>query len=107
MRSRSTGWATGISPGPADESGQAVTFVVDNDNPGLFTVQPAVAPDGTLTYKPKLIAVGTAKRDDSRGRQRRYGERWERLERGSNVRDHDHLTVTPNVVRKYAARCGS
>ena len=55
-----TGWATGISPGPADESGQAVTFVVANDNPGLFTVQPAVAPDGTLTYKPKLITVGTA-----------------------------------------------
>jgi hypothetical protein len=49
-----------ISPGPADESAQAVTFVVGNDNPELFTVQPAVAPNGTLTYKPKLLAIGTA-----------------------------------------------
>jgi hypothetical protein len=56
-----SGWATGISPGPADESAQAVTFVVDNDNPSLFAVQPAIAPDGTLSYKPKLLAIGTAK----------------------------------------------
>ena len=55
------GWATGISSGPVDESAQTVTFVVDNDNPGLFAVQPALAPNGTLTYKPKLLALGTAK----------------------------------------------
>ena len=60
VRSRS-GLGNRISSGPVDESGQAVTFVVDNDNPGLFTVQPALAPDGTLTYKPKLITLGTAK----------------------------------------------
>src|SRR6185437_15100508 len=46
------GWASSISPGPADESGQQVHFVVTVDNPGLFSVQPAVAPDGTLTYTP-------------------------------------------------------
>ena len=54
------GWATGISPGPADESSQNVTFVVTVSNPGLFAVQPAVAPDGTLTYRPKLLGLGTA-----------------------------------------------
>lgn len=30
------------------------------DNPGLFAVQPAVAPDGTLTYTPNLLALGVA-----------------------------------------------
>jgi hypothetical protein len=54
------GWATGISPGPADESSQNVTFIVTVSNPGLFAVQPAVASDGTLTYKPKPLGLGTA-----------------------------------------------
>jgi hypothetical protein len=54
------GWATGISPGPPDESSQSVSFTVTNNNPGLFAVQPTVAPNGTLTYTPTLLAVGTA-----------------------------------------------
>ncbi|HYB96876.1 MAG TPA: Ig-like domain-containing protein, partial [Vicinamibacterales bacterium] len=41
------GWATGISAGPPDESGQSVSFVVTHDNPGLFSAQPAIAPNGT------------------------------------------------------------
>lgn len=55
-----SGWATGISPGPANESSQGVSFVVTTSNPGLFVVQPAVSPDGTLTYTPKLLGLGTA-----------------------------------------------
>ncbi|MGH3132361.1 MAG: hypothetical protein ACRDNY_01210 [Gaiellaceae bacterium] len=55
-----SGWATGITPGPANESSQAVTFVVTTNNPGLFAVQPAVAPDGTLTYTPRLLGLGVA-----------------------------------------------
>ena len=55
-----SGWATGITPGPADESSQNVTFIVTVSNPGLFAVQPAVAPDGTLTYRPKLLGLGAA-----------------------------------------------
>jgi hypothetical protein len=54
------GWATGIAPGPANESGQTVSFTVTNDNPGLFSVQPAVAPNGTLTYTPAVLALGSA-----------------------------------------------
>ncbi len=55
------GWATGISAGPADESGQAVTFAVTgNTNIGLFAAQPAVGPDGTLTYTSKPHAHGSA-----------------------------------------------
>ncbi len=52
-------WATNISPGPADEATQAVTFAVSNDNPALFSVQPAMAANGTLTYAivPSLTGV--------------------------------------------------
>jgi large repetitive protein len=53
-------WATGITPGPANEFAQNVTFTVTNDNPGLFATQPAVAPNGTLTYTPTLFAIGSA-----------------------------------------------
>ena len=54
------GWATAISAGPADESWQSISFTVTVDNPALFASPPAVAPDGTLTYTPALLAVGVA-----------------------------------------------
>jgi hypothetical protein len=54
------GWATGIVPGPANESSQAVTFDVDNGSHALFSAQPAVTPAGTLTYTPAPDANGTA-----------------------------------------------
>jgi hypothetical protein len=54
-------WATAILVGPADESGQTVSFqVVANTNPGLFTVVPAISPTGTLTYTPAANMAGTA-----------------------------------------------
>ncbi len=56
-----TGWATGISAGPANESTQSVTFQVTNySNAALFTVPPSVASDGTLTYTPAPAAGGSA-----------------------------------------------
>jgi hypothetical protein len=54
------GWATAISPGPANESSQNVAFIVSNDNNNLFSVQPAISPNGTLTYTPALLALGSA-----------------------------------------------
>jgi hypothetical protein len=54
------GWATAISVGPANEAGQTVTFNVTNDNNALFSAQPAVAPNGTLTYTPAANANGLA-----------------------------------------------
>ena len=54
------GWATAITPGPANEASESVTFTVSNDNPGLFAVQPTIAPNGTLTYTPTLLALGSA-----------------------------------------------
>jgi VCBS repeat-containing protein len=54
-----TNWATGISPGPADESGQLVTFQVSNDNNAHFSAQPALTPSGTLTFTPAPGASGS------------------------------------------------
>ena len=54
------GWATGITSGPADESSQNVSFIVTNDNPGLFSAQPTILPNGRLIYDPTLLAIGSA-----------------------------------------------
>jgi hypothetical protein len=54
------GWATTISPGPASESSQRVSFTVSTDNPSLFSAPPALAPDGTLTFAPAEGAFGGA-----------------------------------------------
>src|SRR5207247_5377390 len=37
-------------PACGGESGQTVHFVVSNDNPSLFEVQPGIDANGTLTY---------------------------------------------------------
>jgi VCBS repeat-containing protein len=49
-----------VSAGPANESGQNVTFQVTNSNNPLFAVQPAIASNGTLTYTPAANANGAA-----------------------------------------------
>jgi VCBS repeat-containing protein len=53
-------WATEVSAGPASESAQQVNFVVTNDNPALFSVQPTIAADGSLSFTPAANAFGTA-----------------------------------------------
>ncbi|MCA1708953.1 MAG: cadherin-like domain-containing protein, partial [Actinobacteria bacterium] len=52
-------WATAISAGP-NESNQTVDFQLTNDNNDLFSAQPQVAPNGTLTYTPAPNAYGNA-----------------------------------------------
>ncbi|EIC29887.1 beta strand repeat-containing protein [Methylomicrobium album] len=56
------GWATAMSAGPANESGQTLTFnVTANDNAALFSAGPAVNPaTGALTFTPAANANGTA-----------------------------------------------
>ncbi|MDT4922672.1 MAG: large repetitive protein [Pseudonocardiales bacterium] len=55
------GWATAISKGPADESGQTLTFTVLANDATLFTTQPAVDPaTGDLTYTPGPTVGSTA-----------------------------------------------
>ena len=54
-------WATGISSGPADEAGQALTFTLSTNNPGLFSALPALdALSGDLTFTPAPNVFGTA-----------------------------------------------
>jgi len=57
-----TNWATNMSPGPADESGQTLTFnVTGNTNAALFSAPPAInATTGTLTYTGANNANGNA-----------------------------------------------
>jgi VCBS repeat-containing protein len=53
-------WASNIFAGAANEAGQTLDFLVSNDNPGLFAIAPAIAPDGTLTYTSAHDANGSA-----------------------------------------------
>ena len=53
-------WATAISPGPVNEAGQLVDFVIGSNNGDLFAVQPAITPNGTLTFTPVASANGSA-----------------------------------------------
>ncbi|NUQ64303.1 MAG: putative Ig domain-containing protein, partial [Pirellulales bacterium] len=53
-------WATGISTGAANESGQALAFVIGVNNPTLFAAQPALDATGTLTYTLAENGFGTA-----------------------------------------------
>lgn len=54
-------WATNILAGPANESGQTLSFqVTGNSNPGLFSVAPAISSSGTLTYTPAPGVSGSA-----------------------------------------------
>ncbi len=56
------GWATAIAAGPANESGQSVTFASMNSNNPLFTVggQPTIAADGTLAFTTAPNVSGSA-----------------------------------------------
>ena len=55
-----TNWARNISPGSANESDQALSFVVTNDNTNLFSVQPALDSVGNLTFATAANANGQA-----------------------------------------------
>jgi hypothetical protein len=43
------------------EAGQTVQFLVSNDNPSLFSAQPSVSPNGTLSYTAAPNACGSAR----------------------------------------------
>ena len=55
------GWATGISAGAGDETGQALNFNISTDNDDLFSVLPTVDPStGNLTFTPAADSFGVA-----------------------------------------------
>ncbi len=54
-------WATNISVGPANESGQGRSFAITaNTNPSLFATAPALNSSGVLTFRPAPSRTGTA-----------------------------------------------
>ncbi len=57
---QSLGFATNLSAGPADESGQQLTFLVSVDLPGLFAVAPSIDGSGVLTYQSAANQFGVA-----------------------------------------------
>jgi methionine-rich copper-binding protein CopC len=58
---QSVAWATAINAGPPNESTQTLAFnVIGNTNTALFSVAPAIAANGTLTYASAANASGTA-----------------------------------------------
>ena len=54
-----TAFATDITPGVGDV-GQTVSLSYANDNNALFSAQPSISDDGTLTFTPAANAYGTA-----------------------------------------------
>jgi len=54
-----SGWATAISGGSGAD-GQRVGFSATNDHPSLFSAQPAISADGTLTFASQADSNGTA-----------------------------------------------
>jgi hypothetical protein len=54
-------FARSLSTGPPDESGQLLNFIVNTDNSAMFSVQPQISPDGTLTYQVAPNAKGAVR----------------------------------------------
>jgi peptidoglycan/xylan/chitin deacetylase (PgdA/CDA1 family) len=54
-----TGWATKISPGPADEFQQTLTFHLSGYDTTMFSVQPEITETGDLTFTPSEDANGS------------------------------------------------
>jgi hypothetical protein len=55
-----SGWANGLSPGPADESGQTLSFETSTDDDGAFLFTPSISAAGTLTYTPNILLLSQA-----------------------------------------------
>ena len=53
-------WATQVTAGPEDEKDQPIHFIVTNNARHLFDIQPAITPNGTMSFKPKSDVTGEA-----------------------------------------------
>jgi|GEM_PF-571220 len=54
------GWAAAISTGPPDEASQTAAFSVTASDQTLFSVQPAITPDGELSFTTTPDSAGSA-----------------------------------------------
>ncbi|MES2650082.1 MAG: tandem-95 repeat protein, partial [Bacteroidota bacterium] len=53
-------WATALGKGPANESGQTLSFITSNDKNALFSSQPTIDASGQLTYTVTANTYGKA-----------------------------------------------
>jgi ketosteroid isomerase-like protein len=56
-----SGWATGFSPGPADESSQTIQGyeIVSNSDTSIFAAAPVIDQSGNLTYTPSASVASS------------------------------------------------
>lgn len=52
------GFVTEITPGPENESGQTIQFILSYDHAELFEVVPSISPTGSLSFTSAVNAVG-------------------------------------------------
>ncbi|WP_425614273.1 tandem-95 repeat protein [Anatilimnocola sp. NA78] len=57
---QSLAWASAIAAGPANESGQVVSFLIVNDHPEYFTGPITISSTGILEFTPATGATGIA-----------------------------------------------
>ncbi len=55
---QSIDWLAAAVPGPPHEQTQTIAYTATADNPDLFSEQPAISPDGVLSFTPVDGAVG-------------------------------------------------
>src|SRR5207237_32767 len=96
-----TAWATSISAGGPDESAQVLTFEVTNSHNALFSAQPQLAANGTLSYSPAATANGAAA-----GTVARRDHRGPLSGRPDRERAHDRDSATPRQPRYRRRRRG-
>ena len=89
------------APARPSEAGQVVDFIVANDNNGLFAVQPAVLPDGTLTFTPAPGATRHRHRYRAPSRQRRHRRRRRGHQRCADLLDHPRRRHAATVAGRY------
>ncbi len=51
-------WASNLNPGAPEEAGQALSFLLTNPSPALFSQPPSIDATGRLSFVPRLEASG-------------------------------------------------
>jgi gliding motility-associated-like protein len=111
-----TTWATALSKGPANESGQNLSFIVTNNNNPLFSAQPTIAANGTLIYTPatdkygKTIVTVIIKDDGgiaNRGVDQSLSQTFEIIIKPVGVSDSDLTPMNTAVTTTVIANDGT
>ncbi|MDW8308335.1 MAG: FG-GAP-like repeat-containing protein [Verrucomicrobiales bacterium] len=91
------GFAYGMSPGPANESGQSLAFVLTVTNTAFFASRPYITPLGTLVFRPARNVTG------SQTLAVRLRDSGGTLHGGTNLSAPQYFTIqiTPNPIKPH------